>query len=59
MQARQDSTHPREEAPSNHSSNNKRNPNATAQGYVTLSPARKSKERSRLERNSDRFEIEH
>lgn len=30
-----------------------------SQGYVTLSPARKSKDRSRIERNNDRFEIEH
>jgi hypothetical protein len=36
------------------------NPNyRQSQGYITLSPARRNKERSRAEKNMDRFEIEH
>ena len=50
MQAgsKQEFSQAREDAPSSHSSAGKR----ANQGYVTLSPARKGKDRSRLERNS-------
>lgn len=30
-----------------------------SQGYITLSPARKNKDRNKVDKNSERFEIEH
>lgn len=53
--SKQEGSRSREENPSSQATSGYRQ----SQGFITLSPARKNKDRSKLERNSDRFEIEH
>jgi hypothetical protein len=55
VNVKQENSRGKEDNPSSQASSGYRQ----SQGYITLSPARRNKDRSKVERNSEKFEIEH